>query len=87
MSAHRCPQCGLKHDTGKAWRIPRTIALAVFFAFIEGAAARRLDGLLSVALWVMVAYNLALVVLLVWGLALTSKWQLDRDTEAARDAG
>jgi hypothetical protein len=66
---HRCTVCGVRHRHPKAHRVLTAFALAGAFIAVEIVAAIHLDGWLSFALWVLAAWNVLKVTVLVYGLA------------------
>lgn len=66
---HRCPICRAKHAAPKAHRAVRAVLLTIIFTAVEVLAALALDGWLSVALWLIAAWNAVRLAFLVWGLA------------------
>ncbi|HXH77295.1 hypothetical protein [Nocardioides sp.] len=66
---HRCPICRAKHAAPRVHRAVRAVLLAIIFSAIEIIAALALDGWISIALWLIAAWNALRFVFLVWGLA------------------
>lgn len=54
----------------RAWKVPVRIAQAVGFSVIEALAAIQLGGVLGVLLWGLVAWNMLVVVIIIWGIAM-----------------
>lgn len=54
----------------RAWRVMVRIAQAIGFSTIEAIAAIQLGGAIGVLLWVIVAWNISLTIVIVWGVAM-----------------
>lgn len=66
---HRCPTCRWKHSEPRPSRAIRAFVQAAVFTVIEVLAALALGGWISIALWAIAAWNVVVIMFLVWGLA------------------
>jgi len=67
----------------RAWRVMARIAQAIAFSTVEAIAAIQLGGPIGVLLWVIVAWNIGVAVVIVWGIAILAD---DHLREAKADA-
>lgn len=81
---HACPTCHAMHTAPKASNLLNAVMRCIAFTAIEVAAALALDGWLALGLWVIAAWNVVLLILLVIGMAQASTKLADRDRDATQ---